>query len=96
MATKLSEAEIKDKLAHLKGWTLEKGELTHTFQLPSFPAALVFVNAVGHMAEVAGHHPDIVIKYNKVTFALATHDAGGLTDKDFALAEQISKLPMPK
>ncbi len=93
MSPKLSDSEIKNQLSSLTGWSLENGEITRTFQLASFPAALLFVNAVGLLAEAAGHHPDILIKYRNVKFSLVTHDAGGLTDKDFALARQINGLP---
>jgi 4a-hydroxytetrahydrobiopterin dehydratase len=94
MATKLSDADVQKRLASVKGWAVENGEITRTFELPSFPAALMFVSAVGYMAEAAGHHPDIVIKYRKVKLSLVTHDAGGLTDTDFALAEQVNALPV--
>jgi len=94
MAQKLSDSEIKNQLAALSGWTLENGEITRTFELASFPAALLFASAVGLFAEAAEHHPDMLIKYRKVKLSLVTHDAGGLTDKDFALARQINALPL--
>jgi 4a-hydroxytetrahydrobiopterin dehydratase len=94
MAQKLSDSEIKSKLSALSGWTLEGGEITRTFELASFPAALLFVSAVGLLAEAAEHHPDMLIKYRKVKLSLVTHDAGGLTDSDFALAQQINNLPV--
>ncbi len=59
---------------------------------PDFAAALAFVNRVGTAAEQAGHHPDIDIRYNRVRLALVSHDAGGLTEKDFALAATIDAL----
>ncbi len=93
MAPKLSDGEVQKRLASVPGWTLENGELTQTFSLPSFPTALLFVNAVGLLAEHANHHPDIVINYRKVKLSLTTHDSGGLTDKDFALASLISTMP---
>ena len=92
MAVKLSEAEVQSKLTTVPGWTLENGEITRTFKLGSFPAALVFVGAVGHLAESANHHPDILIRYKNVKLSLVTHDSGGLTDKDFALATRINGL----
>ena len=92
MATKLSESEVQSKLTTLPGWALENGEITRTIKLASFPAALVFVGAVGHLAESANHHPDILIRYKNVKLSLVTHDAGGLTDKDFALAARINDL----
>ena len=68
------------------------GQLTRTVTRKDFRDALLFVNAVGFLAERANHHPDILISWNKVTLHLVTHSAGGLTDKDFALARQISEL----
>jgi 4a-hydroxytetrahydrobiopterin dehydratase len=94
--TRLSDADVQIRLASLPGWTLENGEITRTVELPGFPAALLFVNAVGHLAEAADHHPDILIKWNKVKLSLVTHDADGLTEMDFALAAQVNALPMPK
>ena len=67
-------------------------ELVRTFQLKDFVAALEFVNLIGKLAEVAGHHPDIDIRYNRVRLALVTHDEGGLTEKDFDLAAQAQNL----
>jgi 4a-hydroxytetrahydrobiopterin dehydratase len=93
MAQKLSESDVRQHLASVPGWVVQDGELSRTFELASFPAALMFVSTVGYLAEAAGHHPDIVINYRKVKLSLVTHDAGGLTDKDFALASQINALP---
>ena len=59
-----------------------------------FPEAMKFVNAVAEIAEQAQHHPDIDIRWNKVTLALTTHDAGGLTEKDFALARACDELSL--
>ena len=89
---KYTEEDIHANLRTVPGWTYENGQITRTFQLPSFPAALLFVNTVGHFAEQAGHHPDIDIRYNKVKLSVSTHDAGGITDKDFALARRIAPL----
>jgi 4a-hydroxytetrahydrobiopterin dehydratase len=88
----LSLEDAHARLRALQDWEIVSGELVKTFQFADFPAALGFVNRVGEVAEAAGHHPDIDIRYNKVRLALATHDAGGLTPKDFALASQADKL----
>lgn len=88
----LAEAEAAARLSSLPGWQIQKGELTRTFTHKDFRAALAFVNKVGDLAEQAGHHPDIDIRYNKVRLGLVTHDAGGLTGKDFDLAGSVSKL----
>jgi 4a-hydroxytetrahydrobiopterin dehydratase len=82
----LSAQEVETRLKNLAGWKIEAGELVRTFQFADFRAALRFVNSVGELAEAAGHHPDIDIRYNRVRLALVTHDAGGLTEKDFDLA----------
>ena len=75
----LSPEAAQSRLAQLPGWQIESGELVRTFQFKDFVAALRFVNHVGDLAEQAGHHPDIDIRYNRVRLSLATHDAGGLT-----------------
>ncbi len=89
---RLSEDEIAAQLEALGGWSRRGDELVKTFKLASFPAAVAFVAHLGFLAEAAGHHPDIDIRYNKVTLALTTHDAGGLTAKDFALAAAADEL----
>jgi len=81
-----NEPSILAALAALPDWT-RKGEIiSRTYQFEDFPAAMKFVNAVAVLAEQAQHHPDIDVRWNKVTLALTTHDVGGLTEKDFALA----------
>jgi 4a-hydroxytetrahydrobiopterin dehydratase len=89
---KLEEAKILTALAALSSWQLKDGKITRTFQFKDFPAAIKFVEAVAALAEQAWHHPDIDIRWNKVTLTLSTHDAGGLTEKDFALARQFDQL----
>ena len=91
----LSEAKVAAHLERLPGWSAANGEIRRTFQMPSFPAALLFVAAVGQVAETADHHPDIDVRYRKVTLILSTHSAGGLTEKDFALASKIETLLAP-
>lgn len=88
----LPESEIRSLLSSLPGWQIQGGELTRIFAHPDFRASLAFVNRVGELAEQAGHHPDIDIRYNKVRVGLITHDAGGLTAKDFDLAASIDKV----
>ncbi len=92
MAQLLSESEIQTRLNHLSGWTLQGKEIQTVRRFKDFIEAMNFVNRLVAPAEAAGHHPDIAISYNRVTISLTTHDSGGLTDKDFALAEQISNL----
>jgi 4a-hydroxytetrahydrobiopterin dehydratase len=92
MAAKLSDAEIEQRLGDLVDWTSDGQQIRKTFQLASFPMAIGFVTQVGFLAEGAGHHPDIDIRWRKVTLVLTTHDAGGLTAKDFDLAAQIDEI----
>jgi 4a-hydroxytetrahydrobiopterin dehydratase len=88
----LSEHEIEEGLTKLPGWQRDGGAITKTYKLASFPAAINFVAAVAHLAETANHHPDIVVKYKRVTLTLSTHAEGGLTGRDFALAGLIERL----
>jgi 4a-hydroxytetrahydrobiopterin dehydratase len=87
----LSEAEITASLKSVPEWKIESGELVRTIVSNDFRAALALVNRIGELAETAGHHPDIDIRYNKVRLALVTHDQGGLTAKDFDLAAAIDR-----
>lgn len=88
----LSNQEVALRLLALPDWRLEAGELVRVVQFPDFRSALRFVDRVGELAEEAGHHPDIDIRYNRVRLSLVTHDAGGLTEKDFDLASRADKL----
>jgi len=88
----LSPDEITSRLPSLPGWKVEQGELVRQFQFPDFLGSIAFVNSVAPLAEAAGHHPDIDIRYNKVRLALTTHDAGGITVKDFELAAKVGDL----
>jgi 4a-hydroxytetrahydrobiopterin dehydratase len=89
MAAKLSDIEIQRSLGARSGWTRRGNALTRTFEFPTFPAAIAFVNRVAEVAEKMDHHPDLDIRYTKVTCTLSTHSAGGITAKDFKLAEEI-------
>ena len=71
------------------GWENNGKEITRLYKFKDFAEALNFVNKVAGLAEAADHHPDIDIRWNKVRLVLSTHSAGGLTEKDFALARQI-------
>lgn len=89
----LSVTEVEQRLAHLPGWTLNpQGEIVRETSFKDFLAAMRFVDQVAAAAENAGHHPDIDIRYNKVRLALTSHDAGGLTEKDFAMASEIEAI----
>ncbi|MBF8298994.1 MAG: putative pterin-4-alpha-carbinolamine dehydratase [Dehalococcoidia bacterium] len=89
MRRKLSQKAVEEKLQTIEDWHLEDGQIKKEFVLDDFVEALQFVNKVGELAEEADHHPDILIRYNRVTFYLATHSAGGITEADFQLAVQI-------
>jgi 4a-hydroxytetrahydrobiopterin dehydratase len=84
--TLLTAQEVASRLNAVPEWKIEEGMLTRTFVFMDFVAALIFVNRVAECAEKAAHHPDIDIRYNHVRLGLATHDAGGLTAKDFDFA----------
>lgn len=86
----MKDADVRVALEKLgQGWGLDGQVLRKTFTFPDFASALAFVNAVGALAEEAQHHPDLTLSYGKVGVELTTHDAGGLSEKDFALAERI-------
>ena len=89
---KATGSQIAAALSSIPNWQRNGEVITRTFQFKDFPAALKFVNVVGGIAEQVQHHPDIDIRWNKVTLALTTHDVGGLTEKDFALARQCDDL----
>ena len=90
MATeRLSDIAIQRELGTLPGWSRRGDVITKTFQFREFLTGIDFVNAVAKAAEAADHHPDIDIRYTKVTFALSTHSAGGITQKDLDLARKI-------
>jgi 4a-hydroxytetrahydrobiopterin dehydratase len=89
--SKLDESQIDAALANLPEWKLEQGELVQIVTFEDFKQAMKFVNGVADLAETAGHHPDIDIRYNKVRLALVTHDSGGITSSDISLAQDINK-----
>ena len=88
----LTDDQITAELAESPGWSLANGEITQTFTRRDFKDAFLLVGAVAFLAEEANHHPDIDIRWNKVTLTLSTHSAGGLTAADFELARRISAL----
>ncbi|NRB09880.1 MAG: 4a-hydroxytetrahydrobiopterin dehydratase [Richelia sp.] len=90
MAQLLTEAEIKQRASQLNEWNVEGKQLTCTRKFADFIQAIDFINKLVEPAESACHHPDIEISYNTVIIRMTTHDAGGLTQKDFDLAKVIS------
>jgi 4a-hydroxytetrahydrobiopterin dehydratase len=88
----LSDAELAEALAGLPGWVLEGDVIVKTYELSTFPAAITFVAEIAERAEAANHHPDLDIRYRRVRAALATHDEGGITEKDVELATEIEAI----
>ena len=89
---KLNISQIKAALKIVPDWKKKGVTIVRTYQFKDFVAAIKFVNAIAMLAEKAWHHPDIDIRWNKVTLTLSTHDAGGLTEKDFSLAGKFDRL----
>ncbi|HLJ88428.1 MAG TPA: 4a-hydroxytetrahydrobiopterin dehydratase [Candidatus Angelobacter sp.] len=88
----LSDAEVQKALQSLPGWERRGSAIQRIFQFSDFKAAMQFVNKIADAAESAGHHPDIDIRYNKVTLALVSHDSGGVTQRDTSMAENINRV----
>jgi 4a-hydroxytetrahydrobiopterin dehydratase len=87
----LTAAEIEDILKTNPEWKLQQGKLIREWTFKDFVEAMAFVNQIAEIAEKAGHHPDIDVRYNHVLLGLVSHDAGGVTTRDAAMASQISK-----
>ncbi|MEO1583551.1 MAG: 4a-hydroxytetrahydrobiopterin dehydratase [Planctomycetota bacterium] len=88
---KLSDGEIKAALETASDWSEVGGEIQRTFQFEDFLGSMAFVQKVADYAERVQHHPDILIRYNKVTLTVSTHDAGGITSNDFELAQAVDR-----
>lgn len=89
MAEKLNKESIQGWLRERDGWKRKSNKLIKEFGFDSFRDSIVFVNRVATLADSADHHPDIDVRFDSVTITLSTHDAGGITEKDLDLAEQI-------
>lgn len=89
MRQKLSDLEIQRALGTLAGWSRRGDTLTKAFTFDKFAKGIAFVDRVAVVADEMDHHPDIDIRYTKVTMTLSTHDAGGITQADLTLAERI-------
>jgi len=90
--TLLTKKQISSRLQELTGWTKVGSEIRRTVAFADFVRAMGFVNSVALLAQRINHHPDIDIRWNKVTLVLSTHSEGGLTDLDFKLAKLIDQL----
>ncbi len=89
MAEKVSGQEIQGWVERHSGWVYRDEAIRKRFTFPTFRAAVVFVNRVATIADEHNHHPDILVRYNRVSLRITTHDAGGVTEKDLALGERI-------
>ena len=89
---KLSDIAIQRELGSLTGWARKADTLVKTYAFRSFPQGIAFVNRVADLAENMNHHPDIDIRYTKVTCVLSTHDSGGVTENDVNLARGIERI----
>ena len=93
---KLSQRQVDSRLAKLPQWSQNGDAIQRTFQFENFIGSMRFLNSVAEAAERVQHHPDILVRWNKVTLTLSTHDVGGISEKDMtfaANADQISGLP---
>jgi 4a-hydroxytetrahydrobiopterin dehydratase len=92
---KLTASQIEIELKKIPDWKLNaNGEIEKTFTFTGFPQSLLFVSSVGLLAESQNHHPDILIQWNKVRLSLTTHDADGISAKDFKLAHSVNSIPV--
>ena len=89
---KLSDLEIQRALGSLSGWTRRGDTLTKTYTFERFADGIAFVDRVAKVADQMNHHPDIDVRYTKITMVLSTHDAGGITSSDLKLAESMEGL----
>jgi 4a-hydroxytetrahydrobiopterin dehydratase len=90
-STKLSEADIADRLKDLPSWRLDNGAIVREYTTDGWPTTLMLVNAIGFLAEAADHHPDLAVSWGKVQVKLWTHSAGGVTASDVELARLIEE-----
>lgn len=88
---KLTSDEIATRIKSLAGWEYKDNAISKRFQFKSFMDGIQFIGQVAALAERADHHPDMLVNYKRVTFTCSTHDAGGVTEKDFALAGEIER-----
>ncbi len=88
------EAQIAERLQALPGWYHEDGWIRRYYKTDGWPTTLMLVNAIGYLAEAAYHHPDLTVTWARVGVKLATHSAGGITGKDFALARRIEEVAL--
>jgi 4a-hydroxytetrahydrobiopterin dehydratase len=89
---KLADSDVARRLKTLSEWSQPGEEIQRTYRFKDFVQAMAFVERIAERAEAVQHHPDILIRYSRVTLSLSTHDAGGITEKDFDFAAAADKL----
>ncbi len=92
MTVKLDRQQVAAQMQRRPEWTLQGDQIERLLTFENFVDAMIFVNRLAEVAEELGHHPEIRIVYNRVNLTLSTHDAGGLTQKDFQLAQRIDSM----
>lgn len=92
MTELLSDIAIQRELGSLTAWSRRGSAIVKTYQFKTFPEAIAFIGRVAEVAEAAGHHPDIDIRYTKIICSLSTHDSGGITQKDLDLARAMDSV----
>lgn len=92
----LSAQQIQEELKLVPLWELEGDRIARKFRFPTFNGSIEFVNQIAHQAEAMDHHPDILVEYNQVTLRLSTHDAGGLSERDFRFAQAVDRVKPKK
>jgi 4a-hydroxytetrahydrobiopterin dehydratase len=88
---RLSDAEISQRLESIPGWERDGHTIRRAYTFADFKAAMAFANRVASLAEAQDHHPDMLVQYGSVTLTLSSHDAGGITARDFRLAQTIDR-----
>lgn len=89
-----NEAQAAKRLENLPGWYVADGGICRDFRTDGWPVTLMLVNSIGFFAEAADHHPDLSVSWDKVRVKLSTHSAGGITEKDMQLAEEIERIAL--
>src|SRR6266852_1616249 len=89
-----NEEQIAERLRELPGWYYDDGWIRRVYKTDGWPTTLMLVNAIGYCAEAAYHHPDLAVTWGRLVVKLSTHSAGGITDKDFALASRIEEIAL--
>ena len=88
----LNMTEINQSLSELDGWTLEGNKIQKTISVQNWKGVMMLANTIGHISEVAWHHPDLLLSYSSLTIYLTSHDVGGVTLRDITLAKKIDDL----